>query len=251
MTADGFQPAWIWVLAQSCGGKTENNQEEIKEMSLRRSTTILFAILLMATIVLSACAPAKPAATAPSTPPTAPAATPATPAAPATTPPAAPAAPQVTQKPTSFESATYSNDQYGFNVRYPKSWANDKLIGEMVWRVAAQAGDLQSDGVAAAVVNKPADYGKAIKENADATLAASGVNAKTKLESINPTTLSDGKTPAMEAVLSAEIFGIYQLYVYALSTDKGEKTIATIGLTLKGDTNKALIKEIVQTLAVK
>jgi hypothetical protein len=224
-------------------------------MSIRRPAVVLSAILLVAIVVFTACAPAKPAA-APATPPAA-----TTPAAPATTPPAAPAAtpapaapapaPQVTQKPTSFESATYTNDQYGFTVRYPKSWANDKLIGEMVWRVAAQAGDLQSDAVAAAVVAKPADYGKAIRENVDATLAASGVNAKTKLESINPTTLSDGKTPAMEAVLSAEIFGMYQLYVYALSTDKGEKTIATIGLTLKGDSNKALIKEIVQTLAVK
>ena len=49
----------------------------------------------------------------------------------------------------------------------------------------------------------------------------------------------------------ADVFGMYQLYVYALGTDKGEKTIATIGLTIKGDANKALVREIAQTLAVK
>ena len=227
-------------------------------MCVRKSAVILFTIMLLAAIVLCACAtgssntppPAKPASTTPAaTPPQT------TPAAPVTTPTPTPtppeSTPQVALKPTSFEAATYTNDQYGFSVRYPKSWAGDKLIGDMVWRVAAQAGDLQSDAVAAAVVNKPSDYGKAIREAVDATLAASGINVKTKLESVNPTTLSNGKTPAMEAVLSAEIFGIYQLYVYALSTDKGEKTIATIGLTVKGETNKALVKEIVQTLAVK
>jgi len=121
----------------------------------------------------------------------------------------------------------------------------------MVMRVAARAGDLQSDAVAAAVVDKPADYGKAIKEAVDATLAASGVPVKTKLESVKATTLSDGTTPATEAVLSANVYGMYQLYVYALGTDKGDKTIATIGLTIKGDSNKALVKEIVQTLSVR
>lgn len=227
-------------------------------MRVRRSTIILVTIMIVVGVVLSACAPggcastapppAKPADTnAPTTPAATPPATP--PSIPSPTPPAS--TPQVTEKPTSFEATTYNNDQYGFTVKYPKSWATDKLIGDMVMRVAAQAGDLQSDAVAAAVVNKPSDYGKAIREAVDATLAASNVNVKTKLESVKATTLSDGKTPATEAVLSADIFGMYQLYVYALGTDKGEKTIATIGLTIKGDSNKALVKEIAQTLAVK
>jgi len=64
-------------------------------------------------------------------------------------------------------------------------------------------------------------------------------------------TLSDGKTPATEVVLSADVYGMYQLYVYALGTDKGDKTIAAIGLTTKRDVNKTLVKEIAQTLAVK
>ena len=227
-------------------------------MRVRRSTIILVTIMLAVAVVLSACAPGGCATTAP--PPAKPADTntPTTPAAkPPATPPSIPSptppasTPQVTEKPTSFEAITYDNDQYGFTVKYPKSWATDKLIGDMVMRVATQAGDLQSDAVAAAVVNKPSDYGKAIREAVDATLAASNVNVKTKLESVKATTLSDGKTPATEAVLSADIFGMYQLYVYALGTDKGEKTIATIGLTIKGDSNKALVKEIAQTLAVK
>jgi hypothetical protein len=101
------------------------------------------------------------------------------------------------------------------------------------------------------VVDKPDDYGKAIKEAVDETLAASGVPVKTKVESINATTLSDGVTPATEAVLSADIYGMYQLYVYALGTDRDGKTIAAIGLTIKGDTNKALVKEIARTLTFK
>jgi len=225
---------------------------------MRRSPIIVIIILLVAGVVLTACAPGgcAPAATAPSQPagtekPPAPAAeTPATPAAEA---PSAPPAvtPQATEKSTSFEAATYSNDQYGFSVRYPKSWSNEKLIGAMVMRVAARAGDIQSDAAAAAVVDKPADYSKAIREAVDETLAASGVPVKTKVESIGTTTLSDGTTPATEAVLSVNVYGMYNLYVYALGTDKGEKTISAIGLTIKGDANKALIKEIVQTLAVK
>lgn len=228
-------------------------------MHMTKSPIILITILLVLGVVLPAgvsggCAPA---ATAPSQPaetekPAAPAAetTPATPAVEELSAPPE-VTPQVTEKPTSFEAATYSNDQYGFTLRYPKSWSNEKLIGDMVMRVAAKAGDIQSDAAAAAVVDKPADYSKAVKEAVDETLAASGVPVKTKVESIDATTLSDGTTPATEAVLSADVYGMYQLYVYALGTDKGEKTISAIGLTIKGDANKALIKEIVQTLAVK
>jgi hypothetical protein len=227
------------------------------KMPVRRTAIILITIMLVGGVALSACAPGGCASTA--LPPAKPADT-NTPAAPAATPPAAPpaptptppvSAPSVTEKPTSFEATTYNNDQYGFSVKYPKSWAKDNLIGDMVLRVAAQAGDLQSDAIAAAVVDKPSDYGKAAREAVDATLAASGVPVKTKLESIKTTTLSDGVTPAKEAVLSADVYGMYQLYVYALGTDKGEKTISAIGLTIKGDSSKALVKEIVQTLAVK
>jgi hypothetical protein len=215
-------------------------------------------VILILLILVAGCAPVT-TTPAPST--TQPAITsPVEPSTPPVTYPSAPPTPSpaptisttpVIENPTSFESITYDNDQYGFAVKYPKSWANDTLIGDMVMRVAAQAGDLQSDAVAVAVVNKPSDYGKAIKEAVDATLAASNVNVKTKLESIVPTTLSDGKTAAKEAVLSADVFGMYTLYVYALATDKGEKTIAVTGLTIKGDSNKALIKEIAQTLSVK
>ena len=218
-----------------------------------RPAVILLTILLAAGLIISACStggaatstatPAKPPQTAaPATPPVA--AAPPAPAPQVTPPP-------VVEKPTSFAAATYTNDQYGFTVKYPKSWSNDTLIGDMVMRVAAQPGDLRSDAAATAVVNKPSDYGKAIKDAVDATLAASNINVKTKLESINATTLSDGKTPAMEAVLSADIFGMYELYVYAISTDKGDKTIAAIGLTINGSANKALVKEIAQTLSVK
>ena len=217
----------------------------------------VISILMLLTLAIG-CAPATTTPPPSANPPTT--TQPVAPSIPTTTTPSVPSIPAamppnntplVIEKLTSFEATSYSNDQYGFAVKYPKSWANDTLIGDMVMRVAAQAGDLQSDAVAAAVVNKPSDYGKAIKEAVDATLAASNVNVKTKLESILPTTLSDGKTAAMEAVLSADVFGMYTLYVYALATDKGEKTIAVTGLTIKGDSNKALIKEIARTLSVK
>jgi hypothetical protein len=225
-------------------------------MSARTPAIILAAAVLSLVVVLSACAP-KPSAVVP---PAKPVETNAQ-AAPAEKPPAVPssapapvspvAAPKADAKPTSFESSTYNNDQYGFTVRYPKAWSNDALSGDMIMHVAAQAGDLQSDAAAAAVVNKPSDYGKAIKGAVDAILAASNVPAKTKVESVKATTLSDGKTPATEVVLSADILGMYELYVYALGADKGDKTIAAIGLTIKGDSSKALVREIAQTLSFK
>ncbi len=227
-------------------------------MHIRKSSIIVAAILLIVGVVSSACAPGgcAPAATTPSLP--AETEKPAAPAAevpeepPAAAPEAQPAElPAAVEQPTSFEAAEYNNDQYGFSLQYPKSWKNERLIGAMVMRVAAIAGDIQSDAVAAAVVDKPADYGKAIKEAVDETLAASGVPVKTKVESIDTTTLSDGTTPATEAVLSADVYGMYQLYVYALGTDKDGKTIAAMGLTIKGEANKALIREIVRTLAVR
>jgi len=228
-------------------------------MPVRISAIIMVTSMLLVGVALSACAPGGCAPTTPTADKPADTSTPAVPAAetppltPSSEPPPAPPAntPQVTEKPTSFEAATYNNDQYGFSIKYPKSWSNEKLIGDMVMRVAARAGDIQSDAAAAAVVDKPPDYGKAIREAVDETLAASGVPVKTKIESINATVLSDGTTPATEAVLSADVYGMYQLYVYALGTDKGGKTIAIIGLTVKGDANKSLLKEIAQTLAVK
>jgi hypothetical protein len=72
-----------------------------------------------------------------------------------------------------------------------------------------------------------------------------------KIESHQSTTLTDGKTPAEEAVLSAKMV-IYDMYLYCLGTNCGGKTIAVVAYTLKSDpNNKELVKEIARTLAIK
>jgi hypothetical protein len=211
---------------------------------------IVTVIMLSLAILATACAPAaapKPAApatpAAPVTPPTPPPTPPATPTAPAT--PAAPAAIK-----TSFEAATYTNDANGYSFQYPKTWVKGDVSGDQIFVVLASTAQ-GADSISTKVWDQAADYGKALKDSYDNNPQLKGIGVVTKIESSKATTLADGKTVAYEAVLSAKIMGMYDLYAYGIGTNKGGKTIDVDGFTLGGDAKQAGVREIVKTLVLK
>jgi hypothetical protein len=165
-------------------------------------------------------------------------------AAPTTPPVAAPAA-----TPLSFEAATYTNDANGVTMQYPKSWVKVDLAPDVIFRVAASTAQ-GADLVGVTVIPEAADFGKAMKDAFDNDPVLKSLGVKMNVDSSKATTLADGKTPANEAIVSAKIMGM-DLYGYCFGINKGGKTIAVTGATLAGDKNKALMKEIAQTLAAK
>jgi hypothetical protein len=215
-----------------------------------KALLVVTVIILSLAVLASACAPAAapkpttpvtPAPTAPVTPPTPP------PAVPGTT-PATPAAPAAIK--TSFESATYTNDANGYSFQYPKSWVKADLNGDQVFSVVASTAQ-GADSLSSQVWTEAADYSKAFKAAYDNSPALKNLGVVTKIESTKAITLADGKTPAYEAVLSAKIMGMYDLYAYGIGTNKGGKTIDVDGYTLGGDAKQKILQESVKTLVVK
>lgn len=212
---------------------------------------VIIAVLVLAlAVVAMSCAPAaKPAPAAP------PAATPPAAAPPAATPPSAPPAPP--GGPTapaapklSFESVTYTDDANGFSYMYPKSWVKIDLTGPMVSAVAASSTQ-GADSVSANVVPQAADFSVAMKAMYDENPGLKSLGVKVDIVSSKAVTLADGKTAASEAVCTAKVMGMYDLWAYGIGINKGGKTIAVTGWTLGGQAKKDLVTEISKTLAVK
>jgi len=101
------------------------------------------------------------------------------------------------------------------------------------------------------VWTEAADYSKAFKAAYDNSAALKNLGVVTKVESTKAITLADGKTPAYEAILSAKIMGMYDLWAYGIGTNKGGKTIDVDGWTLGGDAKQKILQESVKTLVVK
>jgi len=209
-------------------------------MGKYKAVFISIMLILLVSLVLPACAPAKPAAPA-ATPPAAPAATP--PAVPVATPPAVPA-----PKALSFEPATYTNDAIGFTWQYPKTWVKTDNYNNLVVKMLASTAQ-GADNAGVIVIPESADYSKAVKEQIDSDPGL--LNTKVDISPAKTITLADGKTAASEATATAKIMGLYPLYVYSIGINKGGKTIIVFGASLGNDTKQALVKEIAQTLAVK
>ena len=162
-----------------------------------------------------------------------------------TTPPAqAPVA-----KALSFEAETYTNDAFGFTWQYPRKWVKAPLSGDVVITVIS-SNDMSPDGAGVMVVPEAADFSKAVKAGYEALPKVSVWHVKVDASPSKDITLADGKTSASESIVTANIQG-YDVYGYAVGFNKGGKTIIAWGTTLGGDNNKALVKEIAQTLAVK
>ena len=223
---------------------------------MKKVLFISIMVMLVMALVLPACAPAapaKPAETKPATPPAT--TTPATPPAattPATTPPATPpaATPAVTEVKTSFEAATYTSDSPGFSVQYPKSWIKGDMANDVVFIVLASSAQ-GADVASIVVIPETSDFGKAAKDSFDNDPALKNLGVKVNVDSTKTTTLADGKTPANEALLSAKIMGIYDLWGYCYGANIGGKTVFVTGATLAGDKSKALLQEIAKTLTLK
>ena len=211
---------------------------------------ISIMVVLLASLILPACSPAKPAA-APAAPaattpaaPAAPAAT--TPAAPAATIPAAPAA-----KALSFEAATYTNTDLGFTFQYPKKWASKDIYQNFIFMVVAsdQSG---ADTSGVIVIPEAADFAKAVKGEFDDEPQLKAGGTKVAVSEVKAITLADGKTSGTSAIVTGDVMGgLYKLYAPVTGFNKGGKTIIAFSYTLGNEPKQALAREIASTLAVK
>lgn len=206
-------------------------------------------IVLLVSLILPACAPAKPAATPPAAPaattPVAPVAT--TPAAPAATIPAAPPSSTPASKALSFAPETYTNDELGFTWQYPKTWIKGDLSGNYVFiRLSDSSATADTAGIT--VVPETSDFAKTLTTEFEADPALYG--SKVTVGPVKTTKLADGKTTASEAIVTATVMG-FDLYAYTVGINKGGKTIIAFGATLGGGAKQALMEEMSKTLAVK
>jgi hypothetical protein len=213
-----------------------------------KSLVIMSVLVLVLAVVAMSCAPATPPAPPVVTPPvvTPPVVTPPVVTEPVVTPPVV--AP-VVEKPTSFESATYTDDANGFSFRYPKTM---KVVAKLPYATAVfYANDggapLPTDLVFVDV--RPATSVKVagVAALGDFVLAK-GVSADVKVVSEKEVTLADGKTAATEIALSASV--MFQNKVGScLGVIKNGKAITVLaGIESK---NADLYKEICSTLVVK
>jgi len=217
-----------------------------------KSLVIVSILVLVLAVVAMACAPATPPAK-----PETPAATPETPAATPETPAATPETPAVTTETpavttetpaapapeivTSFEAATYTNEDPGFTIKYPKTWEAGKvsLPGGVFY---AKSGD---DLVYVAV--RPAtDFTAAATEFLSDLIKLSGVALSPNVDSSKTVTFLDGKTQGNEIMLSA-LFGAKKATVYGVIKD-GKAIMVMCGTSPK---SLALYSEIGKSLVVK
>lgn len=148
------------------------------------------------------------------------------------------------------QSNIYTNEQYGFSFQYPKSWIKTDPVNDMVFYVLAN-GNPGADGANASVIDQAPDFPTAVKASYDNDPKLKSLGVQVKIESSRTTTLADAKTPAYETTISARIMGKYDFFGYALGTNANGKAIFIKGNTLRGATNRALVKEIAQTLTLQ
>jgi pimeloyl-ACP methyl ester carboxylesterase len=208
-------------------------------------TAILVVWIIVASQAINFAPSEKPAATAaPST------STTTTPVPSTTTPaPGTPASPGAVKAHSWGESDTYTNDQYGVSLQYPKNWITVDPLADAIFVLVATR-DAGADNANISVVADTADVAKAIKLSYDTNPVLVAYNMKMDIVSSKAVTLSDGKTPATEVLLHTSVSGI-DLYSYTLAISKGGKLIFSCGNTLGGSSQQALVREIAQTLAVK
>ena len=134
----------------------------------------------------------------------------------------------------------YTNEEYGFSVKYPAEWAEQETTGETT--VFSAAAPAKVPALFVCVVDS-ATF-------ADAVIAAlNAVGAVgTTIESESETALADG-TPATEAILKTTLSG-YGADALTVGAQKDGKwvvvTVATVGLLAKFD--EAKFSEIAHSL---
>ena len=158
------------------------------------------------------------------------------------------------EKPTSYEATTYTNDEVGFSIKYPKNWYIGSAVVFNNSVDAAQILYAEADNrpifdmLWVNVVPKVSDFGVATED-----LLEKGYAINATIVSSKSTTLADGKTPANEIILTGVMGKITKTerYLYCLGTNYKGKTILVIASTSNVYGNKALVEEIAQTLTLK
>jgi hypothetical protein len=193
-------------------------------------------------------APAKPAATAPAaqTSPAKPVDNATSSAQPQQ--PATPPQPRV-EKPTSFESATFSSDKYGLSIKYPKSWIKKEVSGDFVFTVA-RTEEMVADTLLVRVIPKASDPVAAINDTLTQYPGFKGFTGGAKLDSSAPTTFGDSRISATEARLTLKVLS-YTIHIYGLAMDRVDNTIVVMGFTAGEVSQQDLLKEIAQTITFK
>jgi hypothetical protein len=219
---------------------------------MRKSISAFCSVLLLLSIVMTACAPAsqttpatipettKPSQTQePSKPPPPPDVTP-----PAVQPPALPEAPATPAVPpaTSYDSTRYTNDKYGFIFLYPSSMRSADPRGK--YNIFEAAEMMAIPVVTIGIL----DSGKLNEQTEESLKSMGGTNVK--FESSEDVTLADGKTKGRLVTISWNSSG-YPAITYSLGVDKGNKTIAASYTNLANRIDAKIAKEVVNTLTFK
>jgi len=159
---------------------------------------------------------------------------------------AAPAAPA---SKTSFEAVTYTNDEIGFSISYPKAWIKKPPTGDTLLQVASSP-DTGADGLLISAVAAVPDIAAGGKTLLDNSQIFKQFGATVTVDSTSNLTLADGKTPAVEIESSTQIMN-YKMNMFSIGATKGSKTVYVTTYTFRGDRNKALLLEVIKTLAFK
>jgi len=151
---------------------------------------------------------------------------------------------------TSFDAVTYTNETNGFLFKYPKGWVTGKSDnGHTIYVLSGES--KTSDRVWVDVIPETTDLASAVKDSYDSSPTLVDLNKVVKIESSKVGTLSDGKTPCKEVVVSSQLYSGITLYGIAVGINKGGKTVFVTGATIYPGDSEARIREIVRTLTIK
>ncbi len=170
------------------------------------------------------------------------------PAAPAEE-PAAPAEEPAAGVATSYEAATYTNDEYGFTVQYPTDWEYRDDLVTTEYHLAAFGVPAFLPGVSMGILGVDAPVTEEWVLQTFKDMNNANPNVRTD---ITEETLADG-TPAYTYTITYLSPTQYEVKAYCLDADKGDHRIRVWAWTVEAfePYNEELFSEIVHTLTFK
>jgi hypothetical protein len=151
--------------------------------------------------------------------------------------------------PLSFESVTYTHQNPGFSIKYPKDWIT-KQGGPLTVLSVAATNDPGADAFSIAVTDETDDVTSAVKSGLDNSEVFKQYGATASIKSVRPVILSGSSVEAVEAILTTKM-NTYDFWIYCYAFNRDGKTIAFIGDTMAGLNSRALIREIAHTMEAK
>jgi hypothetical protein len=155
-----------------------------------------------------------------------------------------PSAPSGQPAALSFEAAEYTNDEYGFSVKYPKDWEQQPSDTTLFYAAAPAQVPILMISVA---------EGATLAEAVVAAVEETG-GSSVKIKSQSETTLADG-TKAIEGIgtFKHSMAPMMTIEAFVLGAMKDDKwvivAVATVGMIAKFD--EAKFSEIAHTLEFK